>query len=115
MKQEATGTLLQSIRRVLDGDLFVSDKVASRMVAEYVGEKPGEAHKTGVEILTDRELEIFELIGRGLTTRRIAEQLNVSIKTVEAHRTHIRHKLNMADTVGLAQRASRWVAGGMEE
>jgi len=115
MKQEATGTLLQAIRRVLQGDLFVSDKVASRMVAEYVGEKPGEAHKSGVEILTDRELEIFELIGRGLSTRRIAQQLNVSIKTVEAHRTHIRQKLHLSDTAGLAQRAARWVAGGMEE
>ncbi|MBM4142861.1 MAG: response regulator transcription factor [Lentisphaerae bacterium] len=110
MKQEATGTLLRAIRKVLDGGLFVSDGIATRMLKTYVSEGSAERSRRGVESLSDRELEVFELIGRGVPTREIARRLRLSVKTVETYRTHIKNKLNISNAAELVQRAVRWLA-----
>ena len=92
-KQEATKKIIDAIRRILRGEIYVSDKLAGALVRKVAG---GNAEGGGnvVDGLTDRELEVFQLLGQGLTVREVAERLFVSAKTVEAHREHIKQKLN---------------------
>ena len=93
-KQEATKKIIDAIRRVLAGDIYVSDKLAGALVRKVaVGNRQG-AGGSPVDVLTDRELEVFQLLGQGLTVREVAERLFVSAKTVEAHREHMKQKLN---------------------
>jgi DNA-binding NarL/FixJ family response regulator len=107
-KQEATRNIMRAIRQVLKGDIFVSETMASRMVHKLVAGNVQE-HKSSIERLTDRELEVFQLIGRGLGTRRIAEELRLGIKTVESYRARIKDKLDLADGTQLLQQAIQWV------
>jgi len=109
MKQESPETVLTAIRKVLSGGIHVSDTVASRLLGDYVKDNTVEHAQDGLDMLSDRELEIFELIGRGLTTREIADKLTLSIKTVETHRSHIRQKLRAETTASVTHRAVRWV------
>lgn len=109
MKQESPETVLTAIRKVLSGGIHVSDTVATRLLGDYVKDNSVEHAQDGLDMLSDRELEIFELIGRGLTTREIADRLNLSIKTVETHRSHIRQKLRAETTASVTHRAVRWV------
>ncbi len=106
-KQEATYELLQAIRKVLEGEVYVSERVTSSMLGRMSG-KEG-ASPSSVEALTDRELQVFQLIGSGKTTREIAKTLHLSIKTIETYRSHIKTKLELRNATELVQRAANWV------
>jgi len=108
MKQAPTREVMNAIRTVLGGDLYLSDPMRSRLVREHLDGSKGE-RGTEVEGLSDRELEIFDLIGHGDTTRRIATKLHVSVSTVETHRAHIKEKLSLHNAVELVRRAVEWV------
>lgn len=107
-KQEATKRILQAIRQVLSGQIYISEKMASRMVHKMVLGHAQE-QKSPIERLTDRELEVFQLIGRGQGTRRIAAELHLGIKTVESYRARIKEKLKLEDGTQLLQHAIQWV------
>jgi DNA-binding NarL/FixJ family response regulator len=107
-KQEATKKILQAIRQVLDGQIYISEKMASRMVSKMVTGRAEEG-KSAIERLTDRELEVFSLIGKGQGTRRIASELHLGIKTVESYRARIKEKLDLKDGTQLLQQAIQWV------
>jgi len=109
MKQESPETVLAAIRRVLRGDVWVSERVCSRLLSNLGRPAKDEPERVGVRQLSDRELEVFEKIGRGLTTRQIAEKLHISIKTVESHRANIKLKLKLQNATELSHRAIQWV------
>lgn len=108
MKQEATENVIVAIRKILGGEIYVSDRMASRMVRKLVA---GQAEPTAspVDCLSDRELEVFHLIGKGRGTRQISERLHLSVKTIETYRAHIKDKLNLADAAELLQYAIQWL------
>ncbi len=107
MKQEATENVLVALRRILRGELYVSERMASTMLRQIAtGDgKPGRAPMTR---LSDRELEVFRLIGEGHGTRQIAEELHLSVKTVESYQAHIKEKLGLQSARDLVQRAIEW-------
>jgi DNA-binding NarL/FixJ family response regulator len=107
-KQESTRKVLAAIRQVLSGQIYVSEKMAARMVHKLVAGRQQE-HSSPVERLTDRELEVFQLIGKGQGTRKIAEELHLGIKTVESYRARIKDKLKLEDGTQLLQQAIQWV------
>jgi DNA-binding NarL/FixJ family response regulator len=92
-KQEASKKVIGAIRQVLGGGIYVSDKMAGVLLGRVAGEPRSDG--SPIDRLSDRELEIFQLLGEGLAVREIAKRLHVSVKTVEAHRTHIKEKLNI--------------------
>jgi DNA-binding NarL/FixJ family response regulator len=105
MKQEASDRILAAVRRVLGGGFYLSDQVAATVFQHMsAGRGPG---KTGLESLSDRELEVFNMIGQGKTTREIAETLFLSVKTVESHREHIKEKLNLSSANELLRYAAQ--------
>jgi len=108
MKQEATETLLTAIRRVLGDDIWVSDEIAARMLRKFV-DRGNPVLLGPMDSLSDRELEVFEFIGRGLGTRQIAAKLELSVKTVESYRAHIKQKLSLKNAMELVQHAIHWV------
>jgi len=108
MKQQPADVLLQAIRKVLDGEVYLSDKMSSMLVNRLVGAER-KTGKIGVDRLSDRELEVFQLIGAGVKTRDIAEKLNVSVKTVETHRSRIKEKMNLPSSTELVHYAVNWV------
>lgn len=107
MKQEATDKVLTALRQVLKGEVYLSESMEKRMMRQWVG---GRAIRSGspIEDLSDRELEVFGLIGQGHGTRQIAEELHLSIKTIESHRAHIKEKLNLKNAAELVQHAIQW-------
>jgi len=107
MKRETATKVIMAIRQVLAGKLYMSESLAAAMAAQFV---TGKALATGslVEQLSDRELEVFELLGDGRGTRQIAEALGVSIKTVQAYCARIKEKLNVASATELVREAVRW-------
>jgi DNA-binding NarL/FixJ family response regulator len=107
-KQEATKKILFAIRQVLAGQIYVSEAMATRMLHKLVLGRPQE-QTSPIERLTDRELEVFQLIGQGQGTRRIAEELHLGIKTVESYRARIKEKLKLTDGTQLLQQAIQWV------
>lgn len=109
MKQEAAETVVKAVRTVVQGDLYVSDAIASRMLRDFLDGKRGRHGRFGIQNLSDRELEIFELIGRGKPAREIADMLHLSVKTVETHRGHIKRKLKLRNAAELMQHAVNWV------
>lgn len=109
MKQDVTTRVLDAIRRARNGQLFVSERVATQMLNRFVDGTEDGATDSPVSSLSDRELEIVNLIGEGLPTREIAAKLFLSIKTVETHRVHIKRKLNLANATQLVQFCVRWV------
>ena len=104
MKQEAPPTLLSAIRKVLRGEVYVSEALGATLLRRMVGGKKKESDLP-MDRLTDRELEIFRLIGGGATVREIAEKLFLSTKTVEAHREHIKQQLNLKSSAQLLRYA----------
>lgn len=110
MKQEATGNVLAAIRRVSRGEIYVSDRLAARMLKKCVTGKSGEG-TSPINLLSDRELEVFQLIGQGKGTRQIAKELFLSVKTVESYREHIKEKLKFENAVELVRHAIQWVEG----
>jgi DNA-binding NarL/FixJ family response regulator len=109
MKQEATEKVVTAIRRVLAGEIYVSDGMAAKMVSKIVGSGAREGGSP-VECLSDRELEVFRLIGEGYSTREMAEKLHLSVKTIETYRAHIKDKLNLEDANELLRCAIQWVS-----
>ena len=109
MKEEAPGNLIQAIRRVQAGGIFLSGKMEARIVNLFAG---GEKSGSPVERLSDRELEVFRLLGEGHGTREIAGKLGISVRTIDAHRAHIKEKLGLRDAIDLMHQAVRWVETG---
>lgn len=108
MKREATKKVVTAIRKVLRGQLYLSEKMTTRLVRKFVDGKP-EAGTSPIDRLTDRELEVFSLLGRGNGTRQISEQLHLSVKTIETYRSRIKEKLNLTSASELLQHAFQWV------
>jgi DNA-binding NarL/FixJ family response regulator len=106
MKQESGPTMIQAIRQVLAGRIYLSDKMSARILEYVAGKRP---KASPIESLSDREWEVFQLIGRGKNTVQIAEELHLSTKTVEAHRAHVKKKLDLRTMPELISFASRWV------
>lgn len=108
MKEEAIEQVLVAIRKVLQGEIFLSEKMKSKMLQQMASGK-GKVITSPIEQLTDRELEVFRLIGEGCSTRQIAGQLHLSVRTVEAYREYIKSKLNLKNATELVQHAFHWV------
>jgi DNA-binding NarL/FixJ family response regulator len=107
MKQEATEKVLVAIRRILQGDVYLSDRLTNTMLQQFVrGGSP--AKGSPLVNLTDRELEVFRLIGEGHGTRQIAEELHLSVKTIESYQAHIKEKLALRNARELVQHAIEW-------
>jgi len=111
MKQEAAGQMISAIHQVLSGKVYLSESMAASMLTRFVGRKVVRGG-TPVDHLTDRELQVLGLIGKGLGTRQIAEKLHLSIKTVENHREHIKAKLKLRSSSELVRYAVRWELEG---
>lgn len=109
-KQESTRNILAAVRHVLGGGIHMSPGMAGALVKRMVGGLQ-DLETSPVARLADRELEVFQLIGRGQGTRKIAESLGLSVKTVESYRARIKEKLQLDDGVQLLQRAVQWVEG----
>ena len=107
MKQEATEKVLVAIRRILNGGVYLSDRIAGKMLQQYVRGAATEKHSPMAD-LSDRELEVFRLIGDGHATRQIAEELHISVKTVETYQAHIKEKLSLRNARELMQHAIEW-------
>ncbi|OYW31475.1 MAG: DNA-binding response regulator [Chthoniobacter sp. 12-60-6] len=107
MKEAAADHLVTAIHKIISGGLYVSETLNARMLEQVAGASRTKA--TGMDALTDRELEILTLIGKGVATKIIASQLSISARTVEAHRAHIKAKLGMTDGAALARHAMQWV------
>ena len=107
MKQEATEKVLVAIRRILNGEIYVSDHLANKLLQHYIT-GTGTLRNSTIADLSDRELEVFRLIGEGHGTRQIAEELHLSIKTVESYQAHIKEKLSLRSSRELLQRAIQW-------
>ena len=107
MKQEATENVLVALRRILRREMYVSDRVASAMLRQ-IASGAGKPSQAPIERLSDRELEVFRLIGEGHGTRQIADELHLSVKTVESYQAHIKEKLALQSSRDLVQRAIEW-------
>ncbi|MFN0076659.1 MAG: response regulator [Prosthecobacter sp.] len=108
MKEAAADHLVTAVRKILSGGIYLSDGMSSRMIEQLSGAR-GRPGVTGIENLTDRELEVLSLIGAGSATKLIAERLGISARTVEAHRAHIKEKLGVTDGAALVRYAVQWV------
>jgi DNA-binding NarL/FixJ family response regulator len=107
MKQEATENVLVAVRRILNGEIYVSARIANQMLRHYIT-GAGTLRDSSIADLSDRELEVFRLIGEGHGTRQIAEKLHLSVKTVESYQAHIKEKLSLRSSRELMQRAIQW-------
>jgi DNA-binding NarL/FixJ family response regulator len=107
MKREALDNFIRAVRTVLRGEIFISENMSKRMVFAHL--HGGGDRASPVEKLSDRELEIFQMIGEGEEVRTIAERLHISPKTVEAHRARIKEKLNVSNARAVARFAQEWV------
>ena len=107
MKRETTRKVIEGIRQILDGKVFVSDSVKEALALRLVENKT-QTPLSPVEQLSDRELEVFEMLGQGLGTRQIADALRVSIKTVQAYCARAKEKLNVHSATELLREAIRW-------
>jgi len=107
MKRETTRKVIEAIRRILEGKLYVSEALAGVLAAHFADEKKGK-DRSPIEQLSDRELEVFDMLGRGLGTRQIAETLGISLKTVQAYCARMKEKLNLGSGTELLREAIRW-------
>lgn len=114
MKSEDDEHILQAIRQVISGHYYLSDVMATRLLTQISGRGAQAAGGSILHRLSDRELEVFELIGRGLSTREIAERLHISPKTVESHRVRMKTKLSVDSANELLRRAVKWVESAGE-
>jgi DNA-binding NarL/FixJ family response regulator len=111
MKQEVAESVIKAIRHVLSGKIYVSDTMRQKVLRDLT--QPAANIRTSpIERLSDRELEVFRLIGEGRGTREISEALHLSIKTIETYRAHIKEKLSIKNAAELARRAVNWVENG---
>jgi DNA-binding NarL/FixJ family response regulator len=115
MKDTPPERLLEAIRVVLDGGVSVSQKVTSSLLRSYASGKHHTEKGRALECLTDREMEVFELIGQAKSNHEIASQLGISPRTLDAHRAHIREKLGFTESNELTRHAIRWIEVGSIE
>lgn len=108
MKSEAPEKIIDAIHRVLSGRLAVSEELSQRILSETTSRKPSK--ESGIQQLSDRELEVFELLGQGLSTKEIAGRLNRSVKTIDTYRLRIKEKIQIGSANELVAKAARWVA-----
>jgi DNA-binding NarL/FixJ family response regulator len=109
MKENTTDEVLRAVRKVLRGELYFSERVAAAVVQRTLREKPS-ASRNGLERLSDREMQVFQLLGAAYSPREIAEQFHLSRKTVETHCEKIKHKLNLQTAAELRRFARQWAA-----
>ena len=109
MKENATDEVLRAVRKVLTGDLYFSERVAAAVVQRTLRERPA-GSGIGIESLSDREMQVFQLLGASCSAREIAEQFHLSRKTVDTHCENIKHKLNLQSAAELKQFARKWAA-----
>jgi len=107
MKQEGCEKVIEGLHQVLDGGIYVSDKIRSKIMNKYI-EKKNRMYESPLDVLSDRELEVFRLIGQGYGTRQIAKELFLGIKTIETYRAHIKSKLQLKNSSELVRYAIRW-------
>ena len=105
-KQEATTKILQAVFKVLAGEIYLSERAAAQIAAKIAGKRRD--HGSVVDALTDRELQVFQLLGKGKTVRQIAAELHLDASTVETYRARIKEKLNLKNSVELLQTAIEW-------
>lgn len=108
MKEAGGENLLAALRQVLRGEVYLSPGMSARVLEGMARRRP-RSSQSPIETLTDREFEVFQLIGQGKSTRDIATQLHLSSKTVDVHRGHLKEKLNLRDVTSLIRHAVRWV------
>jgi DNA-binding NarL/FixJ family response regulator len=108
-KNEPPGRIVQAVREVFAGRLAVSDALAQKLLSAM--HSSNASTSSNIELLSDRELEVFQLLGQGVGTREIAERLNRGVKTIETYRTRIKEKLAVTSASELIVRAATWVAG----
>jgi DNA-binding NarL/FixJ family response regulator len=108
MKQEGPEKIVQAVRKVLSGSISVSEPIAAQILDAMSGGKGGA--RSSVSTLTDREFEVYRLLGQGKEPHEIARMLHLSIKTVDTHRAHIRQKLGLRNATELIHQATRWTA-----
>ena len=108
MKAEATDNVMVAIREVLSGGVYLSSAMRSKILNNLSG-GPVSKPRIVTEMLSDREFEVFQLIGNGLNTRSIADKLNLSIKTIETYKSHLKNKLDLHDATEMIQYAVEWV------
>lgn len=109
MKQEASEQILTAIRRVLQNELYLSEKMKEKMLHRLVNNKKGDEVVFSIDSLSDREMEVFQLIGNGFSTRQIAATLNLSAKTIDSYREHLKLKLRLETGADLVRHAIQWV------
>jgi DNA-binding NarL/FixJ family response regulator len=109
MKRASTVELLVALRKVLGGDVYLSERMASLLVTQAVGKHEAPAKEGPLGSLSDRELEVFQLLGEGRGTRKIARELGLSMKTVSCYRQNIKSKLHLKDATELLHHAVQWV------
>lgn len=110
-KQQLDDKVLAAVRRLLAGETYMSEKLEARLARKFLGGRTLE-EGSPLDALSNRELEVFRWIGRGRSTRQIAETLHLSVKTIESHRENIKHKLAIETAAQLARRATQWVETG---
>lgn len=109
MKLEAGDVLVSAVRQVMNGGIYLSDKIGSRLIMKIAsGQSAGD---NPLELLSDRELEVFELTGKGESTKEIAQRLHVSVKTIDTYRARIKEKMHLKTANELMRRAVQWVEG----
>jgi DNA-binding NarL/FixJ family response regulator len=107
-KQKATEELIDAVRQVLSGQVYLSENMTNRMLHRLVA-RDEDTGESPIERLSDREIQVFELIGQGISTRDISERLHISVKTVETHRENIKQKLDLEANLELIRWAVQWV------
>jgi DNA-binding NarL/FixJ family response regulator len=105
-KQEAQEKIIQAIRQVLKGKVYLSELMTEKILSNMVSRND---EKQGIVALSNRELQVFEMIGQGLSPGKMAQQLNISVKTIETHQAHIKKKLGVSSAHKLTHRAILWV------
>lgn len=106
-KAEVSSKVIEGIRKVLDGEVYISDAMASKVLTKLVGQKGGQT-SFPIDTLSDREFEVFEMIGQGLQSKEIAQRLHLSKKTIDAHREHIKKKLSLESATDVLMYAIQW-------
>lgn len=112
MKEQGTDNIIEAIRKVMAGQIYLSPRMSGFMLEKVAGRGP--QHRTPESALSDRELQVFEFIGHGLGPTDVAQRLGLSVKTVETYRSHIKDKLGLKDAAALRQRAIDWVHHGRQ-
>lgn len=107
-KQEAPEKVVTAIRKILNGEVYLSAKMTATILGSFVGHE-SKAGTSSIDSLSNRELEVFLLVGQGFGVSQIAEKLFLSVKTIETHRSHIKDKLNLTNAHELRQHAIQWV------